>query len=61
VKVAILLCLVYSHFYLFLHLKKRLDSQKFYDDEELMNEVTMWLHTRVAEFCGIGIQKLVLG
>ena len=48
VKVAILLCLVYSHFHLFLHLKKHLDSQKFHDDEDLINEVTTWLHTRAA-------------
>jgi len=41
VKVAVLLCLVYSHFHLFLHLKKHLDSQKFHDDKELINVVTM--------------------
>ena len=34
-KVAILLCQVYSHFYLFLHLKKHLDGQ-CHNDEELI-------------------------
>jgi hypothetical protein len=35
-----------------------MDGQKF-QDEELINEVTTWLHAQVAEFYGIGIQKLV--
>jgi hypothetical protein len=44
VKVAILLCLVHSNSHLFLHLKKHLDSQKFHDDEELINEVNVFAH-----------------
>lgn len=44
-----------------LHLKKHLDSQKFHDDEEPINKVTMWLHAQAVEFYGIGIQKLVPG
>jgi hypothetical protein len=44
---------------LFLHLKKHLAGQKFDEDEEAKNEVTMWLRAQAAEFCYIGIQKLV--
>jgi hypothetical protein len=44
---------------LFLHLKKHLASQKFYEDEEVKNEVTAWLRAQAAEFYDIGIQKLV--
>jgi hypothetical protein len=42
-----------------LHLKKHLAGQKFYEDEEVKNEVTMWLRVQAEEFCDIGIQKLV--
>jgi len=57
VRVAILSYLVYSHFHLLLHLKKRLAGQKFHKDEEVKNEVTTCSHAQVAEFYDIGIQK----
>jgi hypothetical protein len=44
---------------LFLHLKKHLAGQKFYEDEKVKNEFTTWLRAQAAEFCDIGIQKLV--
>ena len=60
VKVATLQCLVFSHFhFFFLHLKKHVAGQKFHEDEEVKNEVSTWLRELEAEFCDIGIQKLV--
>jgi hypothetical protein len=59
VRVAILSCLAYTHFHLFLHLKKHLASQKFHKHKEVKNEVTTHLHAQVAEFYDIRIQKLV--
>jgi hypothetical protein len=53
--------LVPSNFHLFLHLKKHLTGQKFHEDKEVKNEVTTWLRAQAAEFCNIGIQKLVSG
>jgi hypothetical protein len=44
---------------LFLHLKKQLAGQKFYEDKGVKNEVTTWLRAQAAEFYDIGIQKLV--
>ena len=44
-----------SDLHFFIHLKKHLVSQKFHEDEEMKNEVTMWSHTQAAEFCDIGI------
>jgi hypothetical protein len=34
-------------------------GQKFHEDEEVKNEVTVWLRAQAAEFYDIGIQKLV--
>jgi hypothetical protein len=42
-----------------LHLKNHLASEKFYEDEEVKNEVTTWLPAQAVEFYNIGIQKLV--
>jgi hypothetical protein len=42
-----------------LHLKKHLAGQKFYEDEEVKNEVTAWLRVQAVEFYDIGIQKLL--
>jgi hypothetical protein len=42
-----------------LHSKKHLAGQKFYEDEEVKNEVTTWLRAQAAELYDIGIQKLV--
>jgi hypothetical protein len=39
--------------------KETLASQKFQEDEELKNEVIMWLCVQAAEFCDMGIQQLV--
>jgi hypothetical protein len=44
---------------LFLHLKEHLAGQKFQEDEEVKNKVTTWLPAQAAEFCDIGIQKIV--
>jgi len=44
---------------LFLHLKKHLASQKFHEDKEAINEVTMRLHAQVAVFYDLRTQKLV--
>jgi hypothetical protein len=57
-KVATLSCLEYSHFHLFLPLKKHLAGQKFYEDEEVKNEVTTCLHALALVFYDIRIQKL---
>lgn len=46
-------------FHLFLHLKKHVAGQKFHEEEEVKNEVNMWLRAQEAEFSDIGIQKLV--
>jgi hypothetical protein len=42
-----------------LHLKKHLAGQKFHEDKEVKNEVTMSLRAQAAEFYDIRIQKLV--
>jgi hypothetical protein len=42
-----------------LHLKKHLAGQKFHEDKKVKSEVTTWLSAQVAEFCDIGMQKLV--
>jgi len=47
-----------SNFHLFLHLKKHLTCQKFHENEEVNNEVIMWLCVQATEFYNIGIQKL---
>jgi hypothetical protein len=59
VKMATLSCLAYSHFHLFLPLKKHLAGQKFHEDEEVKNEVTTWLHALELVFCDIRMQKLI--
>jgi hypothetical protein len=58
VKVATLSFLAYSPSYLFSHLQQHLAGQKFHE-EEVKNEVTIWLHVQVAESSDIGIQKIV--
>jgi len=42
-----------------LNLKEHLAGQKYHEDEEMKNKVTIWLRMQVAEFCDIGIQILV--
>jgi len=59
VKVATLSCLAYSHFHLFLPLKKHLAAQKFQEDKEVRNKVTTWLHALTLVFYDIRIQKLI--
>ena len=47
-----------SDFHLFLHLKEHLAGKKFDDDDE-MQEVTMWSKGLAADFYDLGIEKLV--
>jgi hypothetical protein len=44
---------------LFLHLKKHLAGKKFYDDDEVQDEVITWFKGLVADFYNSGKQKLV--
>jgi hypothetical protein len=44
-----------SDFHLVLHVKKLQAGQKFHEDEDVKNKVTMWLCVQVEEFCDIGI------
>jgi len=48
-----------SDSHLFWHIKKHLASQKSDKDEEVKNEVTMYLCVQAVEFCDIRIQKLI--
>jgi hypothetical protein len=48
-----------SDFRLFLHLTEHLAFEKFHEDEDLKNEVAALLRAQMAEFCDVGIQKLV--
>jgi hypothetical protein len=50
-------CCQQYHWYL--HIKKLPSIQKFYEDEEVKNEVATWLCAHVAEVCDIRIQKLI--
>lgn len=45
--------------FFFLLLKNRLAGQKFHEDEEVKNEVTMSFHAQLAKFCDIVMQKVV--
>jgi hypothetical protein len=45
---------------LFSHIEKHPAAQKFHEDKEVKNEVGIRLHVQAAEFCYIGIQKLVM-
>jgi hypothetical protein len=51
--------LVPSDFHLFLHLKKHLAGKKFNDDDEVQEEIMVWLKGLAADFYESGIQKLV--
>ena len=51
--------LAHSDFHLFLHLKKHLAGKKFYDNDEVQEEVMTWLKGQAADFYDSGIQKLV--
>ena len=55
------MCLAYSLCSLFLRVKKHLAGQKFREDEEVKNGVTMRLRVQAVEFCHIVIQKLIPG
>jgi len=44
-----------SHFHLFLPVKKHLGGQKFHEDEDVKNKITMWLCVQVVEYRNIGI------
>jgi transposase len=47
-----------NDFHLFTYLKNRVRSQRFNDNEELMEGVKMWLSPYEADFFHTGIQKL---
>ena len=48
-----------SDFHLFLHLKSLLGGQHFNSDEELKENVSIWLKTQAVTFYEEGIEKLV--
>jgi hypothetical protein len=45
--------------HLFTYLKNWLESQRFNNDEELMEGVKTWLNSQAADFFDRGIQKLI--
>jgi hypothetical protein len=47
------------NYHLFAYLKNCLESQRFNNNEELMEGVKTWLSSMVAEFFDTGIQKLI--
>jgi hypothetical protein len=53
--------LALSHYHLFIrtYLKKLLRSQRFNNNEELMEGVKTWLSSQAADFHNICIQKLI--
>ena len=51
--------LAYSHFHLFLHLKKHLAKHIFHEHEEVKKDDSTWLRALVAECDDIGIQNFV--
>jgi hypothetical protein len=46
-----------SDFHVFTYLKKWLSSQRFSDNEELMEGVKTWLSSQAADFFDTGITK----
>ena len=46
-------------YHLFMHLKKRLASQSYEDDDRLKTGVTTWFKSLAADFFDTGIRKLV--
>jgi hypothetical protein len=50
--------LVPSNYHMFTYLKTLLRSQ-YFNNNELMEGVKMWLSSQVADFFDIGIQKLI--
>jgi hypothetical protein len=48
-----------SDYCLFTYLKNWLRSQRFNNNEELMEAVKTWLSSQAADFFGTGIQKLI--
>lgn len=57
-KVATLSCLAYSHFCLFLHLKKHLASQKFHEDKAVKTKSMPCLHAQ-RQFYDFRKQKII--
>jgi hypothetical protein len=47
-----------SNYHLFTYLKNWLESQHFNNNEELMEDVKMWLSSQAADIFDTGIQKL---
>jgi histone-lysine N-methyltransferase SETMAR len=48
-----------NDYYLFTYLKNWLGSQRFNNNEELMEGVKTWLSSQAADFFDTGIQKLI--
>jgi hypothetical protein len=44
---------------MFLHLKKHLPEKKFYEGDEVQEEVMTWFKGQTTDFYDSGIQKLV--
>jgi hypothetical protein len=53
------LALAPSDYHLFTYLKNWLGSQRFNNNEELIEGVQTWLNSQTADFFDIGIQKLI--
>jgi hypothetical protein len=51
--------LTLSRYNLFTYLTNWLGSQRFNNNEELMEGVKMWLSSQAADFSDTGIQKLI--
>jgi transposase len=48
-----------SDYHLFTYLKNRLGSQRFSNNEELMEGIKTWLSSQAVDFFDTGIQKLI--
>jgi transposase len=48
-----------SDYHLFIYLKNWLGSQRFNNNEELMESVKTWLSSQALDFFDTGIQKLI--
>jgi transposase len=48
-----------SDYLLFTYLKEWLGSQRLNNNEELMEDIKMWLSSQAADFSDAGIQKLI--
>jgi histone-lysine N-methyltransferase SETMAR len=51
--------LALSNYHVFTHLKNWLGSQRFNNNEDLMEGVKTWLSSQAADFFDTGMQKLI--